>query len=97
MLEDFLNHRILIRVYQPTEEQLLQLEELTGKTWCDGVKLCHHNPWGDGSKVFLHCDLGGFTWSYNTQIYSFVELEDFLKDYSNNFEITEDEMLSVLE
>lgn len=97
MLEDFLNHRILIRVYQPTEKQLLRLEELTGKTWCDGVKLSHHNPWEDGSKVLLHCCEDGLRWCYSQRGYDFVELEDFLEVCSNNSEITEEEMLSILE
>lgn len=95
MIEDFLNYKFYIQIPENvTNEQLHELEAMTGKRWASGSHLWEFNPFINRVN-YICCNAGGIRHT-GTVVPSkpWVSLEEFLS--GKKIEISDDEWIEIL-
>jgi len=94
MLEDFLNYKFYIQIPENvTDEQLHELEEVTGQRWASGAHLWKFRPFGRVN--YICCNNGGIRHTGAlAPSKPWVPLEEFLNE--KKIEISDDEWTEIL-
>lgn len=95
MLDLFKMHKICVSIQNGTEyEKLKRFNEIVNKNWADGSEFLYYSPWERYGTVYVYYHSDGLKFSRKEEEES-VTLDEFLFDHDS--EITEEEMLSILE
>lgn len=98
MLDLFKMHKICVYIQNGTEyEKLKRFNEIVDKNWADGSEFLCYSPWEKYGTVCVYYHQGGLNFSPIEDVnrVTCVTLDEFIFDH--DAEITEEEMLSILE
>lgn len=95
MLEDFLNYKLYVEIPESaTEEQLYELEKVTGRRWASGSHLWEFRP-PINKVTYFCCNAGGIRHTGSVAPSKpWVSLEEFLN--GKKIEISDDEWTEIL-
>lgn len=95
MLNLFKMHKICVSIQKGVEyKKLKRFVEIVNMNWADGSEFVYYTPWEKYGTVCVYYNREGLKFSQNESKDS-VTLDEFLFDHDS--EITEEEMLSILE